>query len=347
MRKPRYLNIDAIREVKKFKNNNFTTQEVFFMSRLFTDEELQEMIVPTSTRIRNLFQSGDKEEAKKLWNKLVDDYMYAFDLRVDWDRAFTDYIYNNLGGDALYEVWRYRGWTEDDIAPMKITEERREKGLKLLDGDDYEALDQFMDREYFLFRHSHDKRIEWETRIMGYVYEHAGPKALWETMSSVTPHYWQHMIDVTVNGTFKDAVLEQIGGLETHGEPLEIMEDDEKVVVWMRPCGSGQFLVEQGVYEAPSNCVRCKACPETWNIDNFPVYCVHAPQQEILSIKQIGWPVMVNNPLPEERNAPGYEFARQSCGFAVYKDPNDIPAFVYETLGFKKPDHVEKPVKWK
>ncbi|HIZ06658.1 MAG TPA: hypothetical protein IAA08_01840 [Candidatus Eubacterium avistercoris] len=317
------------------------------MSRLFTDEELQEMIVPTSTRIRNLFQSGDKEEAKKLWNKLVDDYMYAFDLRVDWDRAFTDYIYNNLGGDALYEVWRYRGWTEDDIAPMKITEERREKGLKLLDGDDYEALDQFMDREYFLFRHSHDKRIEWETRIMGYVYEHAGPKALWETMSSVTPHYWQHMIDVTVNGTFKDAVLEQIGGLETHGEPLEIMEDDEKVVVWMRPCGSGQFLVEQGVYEAPSNCVRCKACPETWNIDNFPVYCVHAPQQEILSIKQIGWPVMVNNPLPEERNAPGYEFARQSCGFAVYKDPNDIPAFVYETLGFKKPDHVEKPAKWK
>ena len=317
------------------------------MSRLFTDEELQEMIVPTSTRIRNLFQAGDKEEAKKLWNKLVDDYMYAFDLRVDWDRAFTDYIYNNLGGDALYEVWRYRGWTEDDIAPMKITEERREKGLKLLDGDDYEALDQFMNREYFLFRHSHDKRIEWETRIMGYVYEHAGPKALWETMSSVTPHYWQHMIDVTVNGTFKDAVLEQIGGLETHGEPLEIMEDDEKVVVWMRPCGSGQFLVEQGVYEAPSNCVRCKACPETWNIDNFPVYCVHAPQQEILSIKQIGWPVMVNNPLPEERNAPGYEFARQSCGFAVYKDPNDIPAFVYETLGFKKPDHVEKPAKWK
>ena len=73
-----------------------------------------------------------------------------------------------------------------------------------------------------------------------YVYEHAGPKALWETMSSVTPHYWQHMIDVTVNGTFKDAVLEQIGGLETHGEPLEIMEDDEKVVVWMRP---QRFLV--------------------------------------------------------------------------------------------------------
>ncbi len=67
------------------------------MSRIFTDEELQEMIIPTSTRIRNAFQSGDKETAKKLWNKLVDDYMWAFDLRVNWDKAFTDYIYNELG----------------------------------------------------------------------------------------------------------------------------------------------------------------------------------------------------------------------------------------------------------
>ena len=105
------------------------------------------------------------------------------------------------------------------------------------------------------------------------------------------------MIDVTLNGTFKEAVLEQIGGLETHGKPLEIMEDDEKVVVWMRPCGSGQFLQEtRHVYRGPQKCVPCKACPQTWNIDNFPVYCVHAPQQEILSIKQIGWPVMVNCP---------------------------------------------------
>lgn len=317
------------------------------MSRLFTDAELQEMIVPTTTRIRDAYKAGDKETATKLWNKLVDDYMYAFDLRVDWDKAFTDYIYNNLGGDALYEVWKYRGWTEDEIRPMKITEEVRAEGKKMIEaGDDYDAFDKFLNREYFKFRHSHDKRIEWETRIMGYVYQHAGPDALWTTMASVTPHYWQHMIDVTLNGTFKDAVLEQIGGLETHGEPLEIMEDDEKVVVWMRPCGSGQFLVEQGVYEAPQSCARCKACPQTWNLDNFPVYCVHAPQQEILSIKQVGWPIMVNNPLPEERNVPGYEFARQSCGFSVYKDPNDIPEFVYTTLGFEKPAHVDKPKLW-
>ena len=60
------------------------------MSRIFTDEELQEMIIPTTTRIRTAYQSGDKEKAKTLWNKLVDDYMWAFDLRVNWDKAFTD-----------------------------------------------------------------------------------------------------------------------------------------------------------------------------------------------------------------------------------------------------------------
>ena len=318
------------------------------MSRMFTDEELQEMIVPTSTKVRNAYKAGDKETCKALWNKLVDDYIYAWDLRVNWDKAFTDYIYNNLGGDALYEVWRFRGWTEEQIAPMKITEERRQQGLKMIeDGGDYEAFDKFLNKEYFMFNHSHDKRIEWETIIMGYVYEHAGPEALWTTMASVTPQYWQPMIDAAVNGTYKDAVLQQIAGLETHGQPLEIMEDDEKVVVWMRPCGSGTFLMEtRRVYDAPQNCARRKACPQTWNIDNFPVYCVHAPQQEILSIKQIGWPIMVNCPLPEERNQPGYQFAKQCCGFAVYKDPNDIPEFVYKTLGFEKPAHVDKPAKW-
>ena len=155
---------------------------------------------------------------------------------------------------------------------MKITEERRQQGLKMIeDGGDYEAFDKFLNKEYFMFNHSHDKRIEWETIIMGYVYEHAGPEALWITMASVTPQYWQPMIDAAVNGTYKDAVLQQIAGLETHGQPLEIMEDDEKVVVWMRPCGSGTFLMEtRHVYDAPQNCARCKACPQTWNIDNFP-----------------------------------------------------------------------------
>ena len=106
------------------------------MSRIFTDEELQEMIIPTTTRIRTAYQSGDKEKAKTLWNKLVDDYMWAFDLRVNWDKAFTDYIYHELGGDALYEVWRFRGWTEDQIKPMKITEATRKKGLEMIEKED-------------------------------------------------------------------------------------------------------------------------------------------------------------------------------------------------------------------
>ena len=38
------------------------------MSRLFTDAELQEMIVPTTTRIRNAYKEGDKETANKLWD---------------------------------------------------------------------------------------------------------------------------------------------------------------------------------------------------------------------------------------------------------------------------------------
>lgn len=317
------------------------------MSRMFTDEELQEMIIPSTERLKQAVADGRKEDAQKLLHKLTEDYQFAFDLRVVWDKKFTDYIYENLGGDALVDVWRMRGFREEDILPMKITAEREKECEKYIEALDLKQVEKWISREYFQFRHSHDLRIEWEAILMSYVYRHAGPEALWETMGKVTPFYWQHMIDVTINGTFKDAVLEQIGGLETHGEPLEIMEDDEKVVVWMRPCGSGQYLVDKGVYEAPQNCVRCKACHNTWEIDEFPVYCVHAPLQEMYSIHQIGWPVMVNCPLPEERNEPGYEFAKQSCGFAVYKDPNKIPEYVYENLGFQKPEHIEIPKLWR
>lgn len=64
----------------------------------------------------------------------------------------------------------------------------RQEGLQMIGaGDDYDAFDKFLDHEYLMFRHRHDKRIGWETTIMGCVYNHAGPEALWSTMASVTP----------------------------------------------------------------------------------------------------------------------------------------------------------------
>ncbi len=37
----------------------------------------QEMIVPITTRIRDAYKAGDKKTANKLWDKLVDDYIYV------------------------------------------------------------------------------------------------------------------------------------------------------------------------------------------------------------------------------------------------------------------------------
>lgn len=31
---------------------------------------------------------------------------------------------------------------------------------------------------------------------------------------------------------------------------------------------------------------------------------------------------------------------------AVYKDPNDIPEYVYKTLGYEKTEHIENPKLW-
>ncbi|MEM7468330.1 MAG: hypothetical protein AAF387_15780 [Pseudomonadota bacterium] len=49
-----------------------------------------------------------------------------------------------------------------------------------------------------------------------------------------------------------------IGGLHGHLQPLEIVQDEEKVTIFMKPCGSGGRLVQHGGYEAPLNFHRVK-----------------------------------------------------------------------------------------
>ena len=49
------------------------------MSRMFTDEELQEMIIPSTERLKQAVADGRKEDAQKLLHKLTEDYQFAFD----------------------------------------------------------------------------------------------------------------------------------------------------------------------------------------------------------------------------------------------------------------------------
>jgi hypothetical protein len=98
----------------------------------------------------------------------------------------------------------------------------------------------------------------------------------------------------------------------------------------MKPCGSGQRIVEKGGYEPSINLATVNEPRAiTWGKAPCPVYCVHCPVLEILSIERIGYPILVHS-LP-------WEVGRELCHFLICKDPRNIPEEYYTRVKMKNP----------
>ena len=53
-------------------------------------------------------------------------------------------------------------------------------------------------------------------------------------------------------------------------------EDDEKIILTMKQCGSGGRLINKGAYEGPHAYRKFKkAAPYTWGEEGLPIYCGH------------------------------------------------------------------------
>jgi hypothetical protein len=113
-------------------------------------------------------------------------------------------------------------------------------------------------------------------------------------------------------------------------QPLLIEEDDEKVSLTMKPCGSGERIIQKGGYEPETGLAIIKEPHRiTWGMKDFPIYCVHCPVMEMLEIENTGAFTVVrtvSDPVCHE-----------SCKFNIYKNPADIPEECYTRAGQKKP----------
>lgn len=307
-------------------------------NRIFTQEQLDEMAARPTDVMLDAVKAGNKEKAMERLDFIFSLWKMAFEIRIKWDKRFTDSIYENLGGDALYDVWRYRGFTEDQILPMCINQSDYDEAKQLIETLDVNGMEKWIERNYFNFRHSHDCRIEWETILMSHVYEHVSPEACWEAMRLTVHDFYDGGLAAAEEHDFdlQYRIQDVINGLHTHGEKLKVWEDDEKVTIIMEPCGSGTYLKNKGVYRAPQNCSLCSACRYTFSVDKFPIYCIHSPLKEIVSAERNGWIYEVTTPW-DLVDDPNYEFAKECCHFQVYKDPKYIPDRVYQMLGMERP----------
>ena len=197
-----------------------------------------------------------------------------------------------------------------------------------IDAGDKEKAKELARRMYKEFNYLHDGYFSWVTGLLTYIYNKLGVDAVEEA------ERFAHTVEAKIafiptgHTELRDRVLDMLGGLRGHLQPIEINEDDEKITLTMKPCGSGQRLIDMGGYEAGLARIK-EPGPATWGMKDFPLYCVHCPVMEMLAIENTGDFAIcrfASDPIGEE-----------DCQFVFYKDKKYIPEEFYTRIGKQKP----------
>jgi hypothetical protein len=214
-------------------------------------------------------------------------------------------------------------------------EELREMGRRTLDvlqeaieKGDREQAKELANRMYEEFRHLHNGYMFWVTGLLSHIYRNYGIDAVEKAEREAHTIEGKTVFKPPKEKDLRSVVMHEAKAFRGHLQPLTIEEDDEKILITMKPCGSGEKIIEMGGYEAGLARVK-DPHPITWGMKDFPIYCVHCPIMEMLNIENTGELRPVH--LVSEPKRHGF------CHFAYYKDPAKIPEEYYRRLGKEKP----------
>ena len=221
-----------------------------------------------------------------------------------------------------------RVFTDEELKEM----ETRTLDLvqEAIDKNDKERAKALAIRMYKEFNHLHDGYMVWVTGLLSFIYRKYGIDTVEEAERYAHTIEGKTVFKPSGKTDFRSRVEEMAKALRGHLQPLTIEEDDEKVMLTMKPCGSGERIIQKGLYEPEVGLAKVKETHRiTWGMKDFPMYCVHCPVMEMLAIEDTGdfGPVhFVYEPMK-----------LGSCHFALYKDPANIPEEFYDRIGKKKP----------
>src|SRR5712691_10801791 len=143
--------------------------------------------------------------------------------------------------------------------------------IEAIDAGDPEKAKQIARRMYNEFLSMHDLYRNWTAATLSFVGRRFGDKALEEAMDDGVKAWWGPSLDKMPQDV-RARVKMFAAGLRGHLQPMHIEEDDEKVVIQMRPCGSGGRLVLEGKYQGPDAMLTVKGKQFlTYGRDSFPV----------------------------------------------------------------------------
>jgi len=216
-------------------------------------------------------------------------------------------------------------------------EELREMGtptldlvLEAIDAGDKEKAKALAKRMKQEFNFLHDGYFFWVTGLQTYIYKHCGIDAVEEAEREAHTAEAKVVFKPPEKTDIRSRVEHLASGLRGHMQPIVIKEDDKTISLSMKPCGSGERLIQMGGYDPEIGLAKVKDPHRiTWGKEDFPMYCVHCPVMEALDIEATGnfGPVhVVTDPIHHG-----------ACEFVFYKNPEDIPEEFYTRIGKKKP----------
>ncbi len=196
----------------------------------------------------------------------------------------------------------------------------------------------------------HDLYLHWIAALLSLIYENWGENAAVRAVRDTAAHGQSGWAIPMVKA--KQEMLQE-KGLKAYVEWVidmwrqhsmypgtHVEEDDEKIIIHMKQCGSGGRLINMDAYSGPMGYKKLKkAGPHTWGETDLPIYCSHCPMvHEIAPVQYFGrgnqfW--VHASPFPKKKGDP--------CILHIYKNPADIPESYYERIGMGTVDRVLPP----
>lgn len=179
------------------------------------------------------------------------------------------------------------------------------------------------------YNHLHDGYMFWVTGLQSYIYHNYGIEALEEAERQAHTAEAKVVFTPPEKTDIRSRVEHLASGLRGHMQPITIVETDTTISLSMKPCGSGERLVQMGAY-GPEVGLATVTGPHriTWGMKDFPIYCVHCPVMEALEYEatgELGAVHVISGP-----------FSNGACEFVFYKNAADIPEEFYSRIGKHK-----------
>jgi hypothetical protein len=202
--------------------------------------------------------------------------------------------------------------------------------LRAIDAGDKDQAKEFAVRMQQEYQHLHDGYMFWVTGLQSYIYKTLGVEAVEEAEREAHTAEAKVVFTPPEKTDIRSRVEHLAGGLRGHMQPITIVETDTTVSLSMKPCGSGERLIQKRAY-SPEIGMATVDEPHriTWGMKDFPIYCVHCPVMEALELEgtgSLGAVHVISGAL--------YDGA---CEFMFYKHVEDMPEEFYSRIGKSKP----------